>query len=68
MYYYEFLVDDFLHQSDEQNESDYGNKNPLADITPFEIVTISHYQLKQQLKPFSNQKYKKSSTFLSNKT
>lgn len=67
MYYYEFLVDDFLHQSDEQNESDYGNKNPLADITPFEIVTISHYQLKQQLKPFSNQKYKNLAHFYQTK-
>ena len=67
MYYYEFLVDDFLNQSDEKNESDYGNKNPLADITPFEIVTISHYQLKQQLKPFSNQKYKNLAHFYQTK-
>ena len=55
---YEVLVDDFYNKSDEYNLDFYGSKNPLQDFEPFEILTLSDYQLKKELTKYKNQTYK----------
>lgn len=55
---YEVLVDDFYNKSDEYNLDFYGSKNPLQDFEPFEILTLSDYQLKKELAKYKNQTYK----------
>ena len=55
---YEILIDDFYNKSDEYNLDFYGSKNPLQDFEPFEILTLSDYQLKKELAKYKHQTYK----------
>lgn len=54
---YEPLVEHLLYSSPEYNLQEFGSENPLEDTSQIEIVLISDYQLKQELKKYEDQDY-----------
>lgn len=55
---YENIVYDFLKNTPEQNQEEWGQTNPLDTINQIEIEVYSNSELKKLLQKYKNDKYK----------